>query len=607
MTITTTRKKLLSLLISQALIASTQAATVDINCGEAIEFVNAINTANSNNETDTINLNADNQANCVYLLTEVNNTTNGANGLPAITTPIIINGNHSAIRRQDGSDDFRIVYVTSTGSLTLKQLSIENGIANSQGGGIFNRGELMLTDSTVSGNTTTISSNGGGGIFNAYPGATATLTNSTVVGNHSNGDGGGISNSWGATATLTNSTVVGNTSSDDYVGGGGISNFDHSTLMLTNSTVVENTAGSWGGGIANRIESSVTLRNSIVAGNTAMDCTNNQSSTFTTNHNNLFSGDGTCNVGTTDLTLAGLGKSITDLLNPTLADNGGPTQTLALVENSPAIDVADNAICPPTDQRGVSRPQGTACDIGAFEYQSIEISPVVEIQQQTNAPNQAGLKMTCNYDGNYGSECPVITWNGYTYWAYSYIDNRVSLDVIAYDCNGNLVQQWEKPGTRYIQSITVDNNTKTVSFIGQYPDPVVMNWTELELPPITCDEVGPNGGDANNDGIPDSQQDNVASVLSVNDAYITLETASNLQLNNIIVSRETDYAELDSAYDFPQGIIGFQVQADSAPIKLYYYGLDSAAESFVSSGLITEAEKDVVVSEAGGSSCGHKN
>jgi hypothetical protein len=55
------------------------------------------------------------------------------------------------------------------------------------------------------------------------------------------------------------------------------------------------------------------------------------------------------------------------LLGP-LQNNGGPTMTSALLSNSPAINTADNAACPPTDQRGVPRPQGPACDIGAYEY-----------------------------------------------------------------------------------------------------------------------------------------------------------------------------------------------------------------------------------------------
>ncbi len=52
-----------------------------------------------------------------------------------------------------------------------------------------------------------------------------------------------------------------------------------------------------------------------------------------------------------------------------LADNGGPTLTHALLPGSPALDAGNDAACSATDQRGVSRPQGAHCDIGAYEAQ----------------------------------------------------------------------------------------------------------------------------------------------------------------------------------------------------------------------------------------------
>ena len=59
-----------------------------------------------------------------------------------------------------------------------------------------------------------------------------------------------------------------------------------------------------------------------------------------------------------------------DPLLGSLQDNGGFTQTMALLPGSPAIDAGDNANCPATDQRGVTRPQGSGCDIGAYEYEA---------------------------------------------------------------------------------------------------------------------------------------------------------------------------------------------------------------------------------------------
>ena len=192
----TTRKKLLSLLIGQALVAPAQSAVFNINCGDVAQLINAINTANSNGEADEINLNVDNQINCVYPLTAADNTTDGANGLPSITSPITINGNQSAIRRQDGSELFRIVYVASTGNLTLRQLSVENGSNNSRkpgegwwyGGGIFNVGKLTVEKSKIFRNTAI---SFGGGIYNR---GELTLKRSIISGNTTGWKGGGIYN-----------------------------------------------------------------------------------------------------------------------------------------------------------------------------------------------------------------------------------------------------------------------------------------------------------------------------------------------------------------------------------------------------------------------------
>ena len=62
-------------------------------------------------------------------------------------------------------------------------------------------------------------------------------------------------------------------------------------------------------------------------------------------------------------------RAVADAGLDSLANNGGPTLTHALLAGSPAIDAADNAVCPATDQRGVARPQGPGCDIGAFELE----------------------------------------------------------------------------------------------------------------------------------------------------------------------------------------------------------------------------------------------
>ncbi|MCA2756305.1 MAG: hypothetical protein IM467_18475, partial [Microcystis sp. M137S2] len=163
---------------------------------------------------------------------------------------------------------------TGTGALTLTNSTVSGNTSSDAGGGIFSNGAMTLINSTVSGNTTlfaggivsfgavtltnsTVSANTGGGIFSN---GAVTLTNSIVSGNTSRNVGGGIV-SFGA-VTLTNSIVSGNTSSN--AGGGIVSN---GAVTLTNSTVSGNTAGSVGGGIWGNDGGMIT--NSTITNNTA--------------------------------------------------------------------------------------------------------------------------------------------------------------------------------------------------------------------------------------------------------------------------------------------------------------------------------------------------
>jgi cysteine-rich repeat protein len=241
----------------------------------------------------------------------------------------------------------------------LKNLTIANGLI-----GIWNDGTLTVTNCVLAGNS---GNNGdywsGGGITNR---ATLTVTNSMFVGNRAlPGFGGGILNLDGGTLTVIDSTFSGNTSNH----GGAISMFG-GTLTVVNSTFSGNSAD-YCGGIDNEGRGAAVLRNTIVANNT----------------NNLGGTGGNCNGSVTDgghnLQWPGTdcGKSIPSLdplLDPAgLRDNGGPTQTIALLAGSPAINAGDPQVCanPPVngvDQRGYVRP-GTGspnCSIGAYEYNS---------------------------------------------------------------------------------------------------------------------------------------------------------------------------------------------------------------------------------------------
>ncbi|NOU65544.1 hypothetical protein GC096_16035 [Paenibacillus sp. LMG 31461] len=80
---------------------------------------------------------------------------------------------------------------------------------------------------------------------------------------------------------------------------------------------------------------------------------------------------------------------------------------------------------------------------------------------------------------NCGSACPVIQWGAYTYRAYSFGDNRIAMNIVTYDASGNIVNQLEKAGARYLSNITMDAATQTFTFWGQDDMTITVGWGEL--------------------------------------------------------------------------------------------------------------------------------
>jgi fibronectin-binding autotransporter adhesin len=242
--------------------------------------------------------------------------------------------------------------IYNSGTLSASSLTISNSSATSQGGGIYNSGTLTLTSSTISGS----SAGAGGGIYNSNHGM-MTLSISTLSGNSAE-DGGGVENfgtmtissctlssntasnggagiNDGGLLTVTDTTIAGNHAN----GGGGIYSFN-GQLTVISSTISRNSA-SHGGGIFDSA-GNMTLENTIVALNTAVlsgpDILRNADGSY-----NLI-GDGsgmTGNIGNgSNGNLVGTATTpINPILAP-LADNGGPTQTMALLHGSPAIGAA---------------------------------------------------------------------------------------------------------------------------------------------------------------------------------------------------------------------------------------------------------------------------
>lgn len=323
---------------------------------------------------------------------------NGGSGDLDILADLTIIGAGATKTVVDGSGATlgdRVFQVSAGASVSFIGMTIRNGaetIGAVGGGGVANRGHVAFRNTIITGNT----SNTGGGVSNVT-GATSTFVNSTVSGNTAAGSGGGVRNGPSASSTFTSSTISGNTAGDS---GGGVFNSLGAGSTLTNSTVSDNRANDSGGGVhggtvtlssvtvtANTADAdgngtgngggtnaTLTVTNSIIAGNADAsppsvaaipDC----SGSVTSGGYNLIGRNTGCaispgpgdKIGTPGIPLdAGVGS---------LRDNGGPTRTHALRSFSAARNSgAQGGACAGTDQRGVPRPQGARCDIGAYEY-----------------------------------------------------------------------------------------------------------------------------------------------------------------------------------------------------------------------------------------------
>lgn len=343
--------------------------------------------------------------------------------------------------------------ILDQGTLTLTSDTFTNNMSEGNGGAVEDAGSglLSISDSTFTGNNacsaavSALTAFGNGGAVDESGGGLATIDSSTLSGNAAQGNGGGLAESAVGTGALrvTNSTISGNQSASDGGGimgegnsgsvslfadlvatntaqgsGGGIGGND--TVSVVNSTIYQNTATTGSGGgidngasrvgisfstinansapagsggnLANIDSANFVFDNSIIVGGTDSGASNNCSgmgppTPTPSGGYNLF--DDTSDAG------AQCGATPTDIVTSAaglgpLANNGGPTETEALLSGSPAIDAAipDATVCidetlnsgnQPVDQRGFPRPDGseTQCDIGAFETQDVSLSTTV--------------------------------------------------------------------------------------------------------------------------------------------------------------------------------------------------------------------------------------
>ena len=382
--------------------------TINVPAGDTTALIDAITDANSEAGAyvgaDTIVLETG-----TFSFSAADNTTYfSGNALPVITSEIVIEG-HGSVLERSGGPEFRLMAVGKTGDLTLEESTITGGGCRSTtGGGLLvvggvagteTGGRLTLLGSTLSDNT----ASRGGGLYNrggfddSSQGGTVTMTNSTLSGNTAL-RGGGLYNgggfndfSTGGTVTMTNTTFSGNTATNGSGGGlfndGGYYDFSTGgTVTMTNTTISGNTAYHGGGGLfifttrSQGTEATVTLTRSIVSGNQRSSSGSEPGEvynfgTITADAQNIFGHAGVSNAtaftgftpsgSDVNATSSGVNIPLANILDSALANNGGPTETHALVSGSPALD---RVACGLTeDQRGYGRDDGQ-CDSGAIEY-----------------------------------------------------------------------------------------------------------------------------------------------------------------------------------------------------------------------------------------------
>jgi hypothetical protein len=285
---------------------------------------------------------------------------------PSVNVTILsgdLNGDDGAGFANYSDNAYHVVFLTGGGPDTiLDGFTVTGGNAtlyrdstHAFGGGMLISGSSpTLMNDTFSGNV----ANYGGAMYignGSYP----ALSNVTFSGNLAGGGfGGGVFNNNGGNPTFTNVTFSGNSAGSF---GGGIYNTNNSNPTLMNVTFTGNSAV--GGGAIDG--GNPIVRNSLFWGNTAGGSSTSSGAQFYESAPIISDSivqngcpGGTCtNIITTDPKLG------------TLGNYGGLTQTVPLLTGSSAIDTGNDTTCPSADQRGVTRPQGNHCDIGAYEYE----------------------------------------------------------------------------------------------------------------------------------------------------------------------------------------------------------------------------------------------
>lgn len=278
----------------------------------------------------------------------------------------------------DGEGARQVLYIDGSGGITsatlIEGLTIANGWRNSTGGGVHCDGSVggqcspIFRNMVFQGNG--VRSGGGGAIYNdgSFGGTSSpSFENVTFVGNEAEYGGAVYNDGFRGTSSpqFTNVTFSGNVADQ-----GGAVYSDVANPTYTHVTFHGNTANVAGDASLSAGDGVSTFQNSIVWGNSTGLVVVTGVADASLRHSIIE--DGCAPWLDCDATVSGA-----DPLLAGLADNGGGTLTHLIGTGSPAVDAADPALCPAADQRGVARPQGAGCDMGA-----------VELLRQTSTPAQ---------------------------------------------------------------------------------------------------------------------------------------------------------------------------------------------------------------------------
>jgi CSLREA domain-containing protein len=332
----------------------------------------------------------------------------GATGDLDLLDGVTITGMGARLTSIDAQGIDRVFDVGSGVHAVISDVTVTGGATSGNGGGLraAGSGSLSLLRDSIADNR---SLGNGGGIDSS---TTLSVVSSTVSGNDASGNGGGIR---GSSVAIDSSTISGNVAGG--VGGagegGGIDAVSASSFSLSSSTVTDNQAFNsavLGAGI--RAEPSALADNSIVANNVAhlpdqsLSAVSDCDGTVQTQGHNLSDGTDCGFVQPTD-------QQGVPVLLGRLADNGGPTDTEAVLPGSHALDAGANCRAP-SDQRGVSRPRGAACDIGAYEL----AAPLVTTTNATS-PAFTTVTLTGTVDPSFGETTAWFEWGPTLQYGYT--------------------------------------------------------------------------------------------------------------------------------------------------------------------------------------------